>query len=61
MEVKNDGLRVYALVDSDGNTRYAYGPDWVWAALFTGDIRGYDTPEEAKAAWERGEWSSENK
>ena len=59
MKVKNDGLRFYMLVSSDGNTKYAYGPDWVWVALFTGDIRGYDTPEEAKAAWERGEWSSE--
>ena len=59
MEVKNDGLRLYALVDSDGVVRYAYGPDWVWVALVTGDIRGYDNPEEAKAAWERGEWPSE--
>lgn len=59
MEVKNDELHTYVNFSSDGKRRYAYGPDWVWVALFTGDIRGYDTPEEAKAAWERGEWSSE--
>ena len=58
MEIKNGEQRVYALVGSDGTTRYAYGPDWVWVALFVGDIRGYDTAEEAKAAWERGEWSN---
>ena len=41
--------------DPDGTkivTGYAYGEEWVAMALYMDDIR-FDTPEEAKAWWEK--------
>ena len=45
--------KMYIRIKDDIPVAYAYGEPWVAQALFMGDI-GYDTPEEAKAAWERG-------
>jgi hypothetical protein len=42
-------------VDNYGNeviTGYAYGAPWVAQALFMDDIK-FDTPEEARAWWEK--------
>ena len=43
--------RLYEMHSSYG-TRYAYGDRWVAVALFCDDIH-CETPEEAKAWWER--------
>lgn len=48
---------LYVKYEDDIPIAYAYGKPWVAQALFMDDI-GYDTPEEAKAAWER--WSKRN-
>ena len=41
--------------DEDGKAvieGYAYGPDWVAMAMYMDDLL-FDTPEEAKAWWEK--------
>lgn len=43
---------LYVKYQDDKPIAYAYGEEWVAMALYMDDI-GYDTPEEAKAAWER--------
>ena len=47
-----DELQMYVLYIGDKPVKYAYGEPWVAQAMFIDDY-GYDTPEEAKAAWER--------
>lgn len=45
--------QLYVKENGDGYPdTYAYGEPWVAQALFMDDWE-YDTPEEAKAAWER--------
>lgn len=49
--------KLYTLYHTDENGfaapyKYAYGDEWVAQALLMNDIQ-YDTPEEAKAAWEK--------
>ena len=46
------GMQLYIKYRGERPAKYAYGPEWVSMALYMDDI-GYDTPEEAKAAWER--------
>ena len=46
------GMQLYVKYRGGTPVKYAYGPEWVATQLFMDDI-GYDTPEEAKAAWER--------
>lgn len=45
---------LYIKYEGDTPVAYAYGDEWVAMALYMDDI-GYDTPEEAKSAWERWE------
>ena len=42
---------LYIKYEGDTPVAYAYGEEWVAMALYMDDI-GYDTPEEAKSAWE---------
>ncbi len=44
--------QLYIKYDKGEPVAYAYGEEWVAMALYMDDIH-YDTPEEAKAAWER--------
>lgn len=53
---------LYVLYEKDENGAsmpigYAYGDEWVAQALMMDDWR-YNTPEDAKAAWER--WKKEH-
>lgn len=43
---------LYIKYRGDTPVKYAYGEEWVATALYMDDY-GFDTPEEAKAAWER--------
>jgi len=43
---------LYIMYRDDVPVKYAYGDEWVEQALLMDDI-GYDTPEEAKEAWEQ--------
>ena len=43
---------MYVKYIGDKPVAYAYGEEWIAQALFMDDV-GYDTPEEAKAAWEK--------
>ena len=55
----NDTEKMYTKHDSDPDTadKYAYGEKWVAMWLF--NEGGYDTPEEAREAWERHKKSKE--
>jgi hypothetical protein len=43
---------LYIMYHGETPVKYAYGDEWVAQALLM-DAIGYDTPEEAKAAWEK--------
>ena len=56
---RKEDCRLYEKTSSDPDTpsEYAYGEKWVAMWLF--NEGGYDTPEEARAAWERYKKSKE--
>jgi len=44
--------RYNAFGDTPGAPKYAYGDSWVAMALFMDDVK-FDTPEEARAWWDK--------
>ena len=48
--VPEEQLKLFTKEFGDGRKEYRYGPDWVSTQLMVEG--GYDTPEEAKRAWE---------
>lgn len=49
---KRDEPRLWVKYEGDKPVAYAYGAEWVAYALYMDDI-GFNTEEEARAAWER--------
>lgn len=49
-EYREAGARLYIKYMNGEPVKYAFGEEWVSTALFMDDI-GYDTAEEALAAW----------
>lgn len=48
--VPEERLKLFTKEFGDGRKEYRYGPDWVAMELLLEG--GYDTPDEAKQAWE---------
>lgn len=48
----SEELQMYTKYIGDKPVKYLYGPSWKAMELLMDD-NGYNTPEEAKAAWER--------
>ena len=50
--MKEPGEHLFVKYEGGKIVGYAYGEEWVAAAMYVDDIC-YPTPEEAKAAWEK--------